>query len=78
LSQSSFAYFGLQVDNCRKQQKPEYLQLLAELNIANFIYSTVEVGVLGHYLPDSVNALKDVVSFMDQDLYFQKPVLELF
>jgi len=27
---------------------------------------------LGYYLPDSVNALKDVVSFMDQDLLFSK------
>jgi len=50
------------------------LQLLAELdrlNISNF-YSTVEVSVLGHYLLDSVNALKDVVSFMDQDLLLSK------
>jgi len=57
--------------HCRKQQKPEYLQLFAELdwlNISNF-YSIVEVSVLGHYLPDSVNALNDVVSFMDQGLY---------
>ena len=43
------------------------------MNIANY-YSTVEVSVLGHYLPDSVNALKlkDVVFFMDQDLLFSK------
>ena len=63
----------LESAHCRKQQKPEYLQLLAELdrlNIANN-YSTVEVSVLGHYLPDSVNALKDVF-FMDQDLLFSK------
>ena len=33
---------------------------------------SVEVSVLGHYLPDSVNALKDVVFFMDQDLLFSK------
>ena len=55
-------------------KKPEYLQLLAELerlNISNF-YSTVEVNVLGYYLLDSVNALKDVVSSMDQDLLFSK------
>ena len=31
----------------------------------------MEVSVLGHYLP-SVNALKDVVFFMDQDLLFSK------
>ena len=37
---------------CQKQQKPEYLQLLSELNITNF-YSTVEVSILGYYLPDS-------------------------
>ena len=36
------------------------------------ICSTVEVSILGHYLLDSVNALKDVVSFMDQDLIFSK------
>ena len=76
----------LESAHCRKQQKPEYLQLLSELdrlNIANH-YSTVEVSidykeyiiyevsVLGHYLPDSVNALKDVVFFIDQDLLFSK------
>jgi len=32
----------------------------------------VVVSVLGHYLPDSVNAFKDVVSFMDQGLPFSK------
>ena len=41
------------------------------MNITNY-YSTVEVSVLGHYLPDSVNALEDVVFFMDQDLLFSK------
>ena len=64
----------LESAHCRKQQKPEYLQLLAELdrlNIANY-YSTVEVSVLCHYLPDPVNALKDVVFFTDQDLLFSK------
>lgn len=52
-----------------KQRKTEHLQLLAELdwlNIWNF-YSTVEVSILGHYLPDSVNALGDLVSFMNHD-----------
>ena len=58
----------------RKQQKTEYLQLLAELdrpNVSNF-YSTVEVSVLGHYVSDSVNDIRSVVSFMDQDLLFSK------
>ena len=32
----------------------------------------MEVSVLDYYVPDSVNALKDVVSFMDQDLLFSK------
>jgi len=32
----------------------------------------VEVSVLGHYLPDSVNALKDVPSFMDEHLLLSK------
>ena len=67
----------LESAHCRKQQKPKYLQLLAELdrlNIANY-YSTVEVSVLGHYLSDSVNALKDVVFFMDQDLLFSKAIV---
>jgi len=36
--------------------------------------NSCEVNVLGHYLPDSVNALTvtHVVSFMDQDLLFSK------
>ena len=32
------------------------------------------MSCLGYYVPDSVNALKDVVSFMDQDLLFSKGV----
>ena len=70
----------LESAQCRKQQKPGYLQLLAELdrlNITNY-YSTVEVSVFGHYLPDSVNALKDVVFSWIKIYCFQKPVLELF
>jgi len=58
----------------RKQQKTEYLQLLAELdrlNISNY-YTTVEVSVLGHYLCDSVKVIKGVVCFIQQDLPFPK------
>ena len=39
------------------------------MNVSNF-YSTVEVSVLGHYVLDSVNDIRSVVSFMDQDLLF--------
>ena len=51
------------------------LQLLAELDCLNIsnLYSTVGVSILGHYVLDSVNAIKSVVCFMEQNILFSKP-----
>ena len=52
----------------RKQFKPEYQQLLAELDRLNIstCYRTVEVSVLGHFQPKSIYAIKDVTCFTQQ------------
>jgi len=58
----------IEATRCQKQQKHEYLQLLAELNclnISNHTTSTVEVSVLGRY---QHKAIKDIVCFIRQDL----------
>ena len=49
----------------RKQSKVEYLQLLAEfdcLRVPNY-YETIEITVLGHYQPASVNNLLSLIDF---------------
>ena len=46
----------------RKQEKPEYLQIIAELDRLGFVshYHTVEIGCLGHYLTETVTSMKRV------------------
>jgi len=58
----------------RKQFKPEYVQLLAELDrlMISHCYRTVEVSVLGHFLPNSIFAIKDVINFTQQVPFFSK------
>jgi len=50
----------------RKQNKVEYHQLLAEfdrLHIQNY-YETIEISVLGHYLPSSINNIRNFTDFL--------------
>ena len=50
----------------RKQNKVEYLQLLAEsdcLNIPNY-YGTIEITVLGHYHLSTIKNLLNVLNFV--------------
>ena len=54
-----------------KQNKTEYVQILAELDRLNVshCYSTIEISVQGHFQPHSIKAIKDVTSFVsDQAL----------
>jgi len=63
----------LESAHTRKQFKPEYVQLLAELDqlMISHCYRTVEFSVLGHFLPNSIFAIKDVINFIQQvPLYF--------
>ena len=56
--------FGLH-SSC-KQNKAEYLQLLAEfdrLNIANY-YDTIKITVLGHFLVSSIRNLSNLLNFV--------------
>ena len=48
--------------------KPEYVQILAELDRLKIphCYRTVEVRVLGHFQPNSIVAIKDVINFTQQ------------
>jgi len=58
----------------RKLFKPEYVQLLAELDCLNIshCYRTVEISVVGHFQPSSISTIKDVVNFTQQVLPFSK------
>ena len=46
----------------RKQEKPEYQQIVAELDRLGFLsyYYTVEIGCLGHYLKETVSSMMKV------------------
>ena len=55
----------IQSARSQKQSKVEYLQLLAEfdrLRVPNY-YETIEITVLGHYQPVSVNNLLSLINF---------------
>ena len=64
----------------RKLYKPEYVQLLDELDRLKIphCYKTVEVSVLGHFQPSSIAAIKDVINLPSKYPYFPKEVLEIF
>ena len=64
----------IQEARSRKQNKTEYLQLLSEfdrLQIPNY-YETVEISVLGHYLPSSIHALKSFIDFTQPSIATNK------
>ena len=48
----------------RKAQKPEYLQIVAELNCLGFSceYHTVQIGCLGLFLKESISAMKTIMN----------------
>ena len=50
----------------RKQGKTEYLEIVSELQRlgVNSHYETLELSVLGHYLPSSLVSLKNCVNFI--------------
>ena len=57
---------NIQSARSRKQNKAEYHQLLAEfdhLQIPNY-YETIEISVLGHYLPSSIQDIKNFIDFV--------------
>ena len=58
--------YNIQSARSRKQNKAEYHQLLAEfdhLQIPNY-YETIEISVLGHYLPSSIENIKNFIDFV--------------
>ena len=57
---------NIQSARSRKQNKIEYHRLLAEfdhLKIPNY-YETIEISVLGHYLPSSIQNIKNFIDFV--------------
>ena len=54
----------------RKQSKQEYLQILSELDHLGIpsIYDTVEIRVLGHYLPSTLTSLHNFVNYSNQSV----------
>ena len=64
----------IQAAQSRKQNKVEYLQLLAKfncLNIANY-YDTIEISVLGHYQLSSIKDLLNLSNFVHPELNTSK------
>ena len=64
----------IQSARSRKQNKTDYLQLLAEfdrLNIANY-YETIEITVLGHYQVSSIQNLVNLFRFIFPELNTSK------
>ena len=64
----------IQSARSRKQNKTDYLQLLAEfdrLNIANY-YETIEITVLGHYQFSSIQNLVNLFRFILPELNTSK------
>ena len=64
----------IQSARSRKQNKTDYLQLLAEfdrLNIANY-YETIEITVLGHYQVSSIQNLVNLFRFILPELNTSK------
>jgi len=59
---------NLQSARDRKQSKEEYLQILSELDRLGISshYDTIELSVLGHYLPPSLTALYSTINLFDQ------------
>jgi len=54
----------------RKQSKLEYLRILSEFDRLGIpsIYDTVEMSVLGHYLPSTLTSLHKTVNFFNQSV----------
>ena len=64
----------IQTAQKRKQNKVEYLQLLAEfdcLNIPNY-YETIEITVLGHYQLSTIKNLLNLLKFVHPELSTSK------
>ena len=64
----------IQLAQSRKQNKTDYLQLLAEfdhLNISNY-YETIEITVLGHYQVSSIQNLVNMFRFILPELNTSK------
>ena len=64
----------------RKQNKTEYLQLLAEfdrLRIDNY-YETVEISVLGHYQPSCIQNFKTFVDFIHPSTTTKSSIRQTF
>jgi len=58
----------------RKQGKTEYLEILSEFQRmgVDCYYDTLELSVLGHYLPPSLTSLKNCVNFIQDEENFSK------
>ena len=64
----------LELARDRKLKKEEYQLLLSELDrlgIVNF-YDTIEMSVLGHYLPSSLSSFRNCVNFIQNNFTMSK------
>ena len=58
----------------RKLGKEDYHLLLSELHCLDIVsfYDTIEMSVLGHYLPTSLSAFRNCVNFIQNDFTMPK------
>ena len=54
----------------RKQRKTEYQQILSEFDRLEILcsYYTIELSVLGHYLPSSLSSFQNCVNFIQNEI----------
>ena len=65
----------------KKQNKPDYLQLLAELDhdrlqISNY-YKTVEISVLGYHQPSSIQNIERFIDFLQPSVAFKLTIRQI-
>ena len=60
---------GIQNARTRKQSKEAYLSLIEDISSCKWsvTYDTIEIGSLGHYTSDSVNAVKNCLTQFHSD-----------
>ena len=51
---------GIDQAICRKQDKSEYVSLIEDIHMREWsdVYDTVEIGSLGHFTKDTIEAVK--------------------
>ena len=70
----------IQAARNRKQNKVEYLQLLAEFDRHNipYHYETIEISVLGHYQLSTIKNLLNLLNFVHPEVSTSKSIIKKY